>query len=149
MIRLILFFTLLLATTGCTSLKKIFGGSETSGEQAGVVTDTSASTYKEPKELKDKEPFRLVVSFYSQGAGPDSKAIEMFIMAVSSYEHMNNKKIEYDKTPWGREGEVDYCMKLQNLDAESQKNFVMQIRETLLTSQLVHITENAPCLRKH
>jgi hypothetical protein len=52
------------------------------------------------------------------------------------------------KAAWGREGEVDYCIDLNNLDAEKQNVFLLQTKEILIQSQLVHIVENAPCKHK-
>ena len=124
---------------------------EVSGTKSGYAT-TDPGSEKDNTQSKagmdPKDNYRLVVSFYSKGEGTDSKAIDLYSNYIASFENQNNVKIYLDKTPWGREGEVDFCIRLNNLDTQSQTNFVLQSREILLQSQLVHIVENAPCMHK-
>ena len=109
-------------------------------------------TAKEAEEKKDQkaqeELYRVVLSFYSIGAGSDEKAIINFENFLSYFQNQYKVTIPYEKAPWGREGEVDYCMDLRNLDSEKQNLFLLQTREILIQSQLVHIVENAPCKHK-
>jgi len=91
------------------------------------------------------DSFRLVVSFYSIGEGSDYKVKEEFEKFLNSY----SKKIAYEPTPWGREGEIDYCLKLNELSPTEQVDFVKKAKEVLHKSKLVHINENVKCIHKH
>lgn len=88
---------------------------------------------------------RLVVSFYSKGEGIDYKNKDAYEKFLNSYP----KKIAFEPTFWGREGEVDYCLKLNELSATEQAEFVRKTKELLGKSLLVHVDENAPCVHKH
>jgi hypothetical protein len=97
----------------------------------------------------DKISYRLIVSFYSKGEGPDSKAMDICQTYISDYETRNRLKVSYDKIGWGREGEVDYCFHLDNLGPDAQSSFIIQLRELLIQSQLVHIDENTVSIHSH
>lgn len=92
-------------------------------------------------QIQDKpqeEKCRLVVSFYSIGAGIDLGTHAAFEKFLGAYP----KKISYELTHWGREGEMDYCLKLDGLSASEQDEFVKKAKELLVKSKLVHIHEN-------
>ena len=88
---------------------------------------------------------RLVVSFYSICCGIDHKAKENLDNFIKGYEKAKRKKLTKAAVSWGREGEVDYCMKLAELSRREQKRFIAKVRLLLKSSKLVHINENAAC----
>jgi hypothetical protein len=98
-----------------------------------VITPATAETY------------RLVVSFYSTAGGIDTKVNGEFEKFLSSYP----KKTAYEPTHWGREGEVDYCLKLSELSTTEQSDFIKKAKDVLNKSTIVHINENAGCVHKH
>src|SRR6185369_17109930 len=59
------------------------------------------------------ESYRLVVEFYSAGGGIDYKTQADFDKFVTTY----TKKVAFEHTSYGREGETDYCLKLNELSA--------------------------------
>ena len=141
----------------CTTAEKAGQSSEaktndenSSETKSGIISENNSSKddVKKKSELNEKNTYRLVVSFYSTGSGSDSKSIDMFENFLADYSVQHNLRLAFDKTPWGREGEVDYCVRLDNLNFEAQKNFVLQTREILFQTQLVYITENAACRHK-
>lgn len=89
--------------------------------------------------------YRLVVSFYSIGEGTDYKTKEEFEKFLLGYK----KKIAFEPALWGREGEVDYCLKINELTPEEQIDFIRKAKELLSKSKLVHVDENAKCVHKH
>ena len=91
------------------------------------------------------DSYRLVVSFYSEGAGVDMKVKDEFEKFLNS----NAKKIAFEPTRWGREGETDYCLKLSELSASEQADLVKRAKELLSKTKLVHVDENAKCVHKH
>ncbi len=96
-----------------------------------------------PATMSDTYP--LVVQFYSKGEGIDSKTNDAFTKFMDTYP----KKISYEPTHWGREGEIDYCLKLSELSSPEQADFVKKAKEVLSKSTLVHVNENAACAHKH
>jgi len=123
------------------------GSSETKPEPA-VAMDPAKEKEAAAQDQMRKgkaELYGVVVSFYSKGGGIDSKALHIYNVFLDGFEKQHNLKLNYIRTPWGREGEVDYCIPLNNMDSDKQSNFLLQTREILIQSQLVHILENAPC----
>lgn len=91
-----------------------------------------------------EEKFPLVLSFYSIGTGVDRKHLRKFNEFLETYQPKLNPIV----SPWGREGEVDFCFKLSELSTKQHSQFVKQVREQLKDCKLVHIYENAPCVHK-
>jgi len=88
---------------------------------------------------------RLVVSFYSICCGIDHKAQEKLDNFIKRYEKAKGKPLAKAAVRWGKEGEIDYCLKLSELSPKEQKKFIAQVRVLLKTSKLVNINENAAC----
>jgi len=88
---------------------------------------------------------RLVVFFYSIGSGVETQLIKGFEDSVSVWSSRLGKEVKYEKTPWGREGETDFCMELSELGADQQAQFVTWTRDFLKNGQWVKIYENYPC----
>jgi hypothetical protein len=91
-----------------------------------------------------EEKYPLVLSFYSIGTGVDGNHLRKFSEFLESYQPKLNPIV----TPWGREGEVDFCFTLSELSTKQRSQFVKQVREQLKDCKLVHINENAPCVHK-
>ena len=89
----------------------------------------------------DETNTRFIVSFYSIGEGIDEKTKDEFLKFLDSY----TKPLSYSPTHWGREGEVDYCLALNELSASEQTDFIKKAKEILAKSKLVHTQENAKC----
>lgn len=87
------------------------------------------------------EKYRLVVSFYSVGEGINITRHEKFQALLANY----NPKVKFESIKWGREGEVDYCMKLSELSESQQMEFVNKVKEVVMP--LVHVSENVRCPR--
>jgi hypothetical protein len=88
---------------------------------------------------------RLVVSFTSICCGIDSKAQEKLDNFIRQYEKTKRKQLAKTVAHWGREGEMDYCLKLSELSSREQRKFISQVRLLLKKSKLVHVNENATC----
>jgi len=122
------------------------GSSEPKPEPTVATDPTSEKDAKQNKSQKGQpDLYSVVVSFYSKGEGIDEKAFAVYNTFLDGFEKQHNINLNYVRTPWGREGEVDYCIQLNNMDSGKQSNFLMQTKEILFQSQLVHILENAPC----
>ena len=108
---------------------------------------TSGSADKTQK-MQQNNTYSLVVSFISIGQGVDQKAIEQYNEFIAQFEKENNVKINLEKVPWGREGEVDYCIDLTGLDKKTAEKFSTKTEELLSKNNLVKVEKNAPCVHK-
>jgi len=134
----------LLILFSCKSSKDNTASSKTAkSDESDKIKQSSA---EEP--AKDTN-YRLYVSFFSRGPGIDRKAKIAFDNFILKYESENKLKIEYEVVKWGREGETDYCFKLNDLSKKRQEKFIEETRKILETSKLVHIRENAKCVYKN
>jgi hypothetical protein len=88
------------------------------------------------------DSFRLVVSFISFGAGTDPESKSILEAYVYDYKLKNNKVVSYFIIPWGREGEVDCCFPLDELNASEQKNFIEGLKNAISGRELIQINEN-------
>ena len=97
-------------------------------------------------EIKsDTNNCRLVIMFYSIGEGIDFPLSNAFEDSIGSYSLKIGKTIDYKKTHWGREGETDFCLKLNELTESEQKDFISQTRIQLKSAKWVNIYEYYPC----
>ncbi len=151
---------------GCSACsEKTTGGSDT--KQNAVAVDLSksilktdsihAETKKESSvtdsvaaKAKDNEQnnYRFIVSFYSIGAGTEQKQIEKFENFLTGYRQKTGKSISAEKTSWGREGELDFCLNLSEISSNDQLNFIRDAKEELKTARWVNFSENSPCRKK-
>jgi hypothetical protein len=48
---------------------------------------------------------------------------------IKEFEIQHKVKVNYNRTPWGKEGEVDYCLSMEKLTAAQQTDFINISRE--------------------
>ncbi len=89
--------------------------------------------------------YSLVVSFISIGSGTDRIARKEYESFIKQFEEHNKAIILLKKVNWGREGEIDFCIKLSNLNNDLQKNFIEETKNMLKDLKLVRIEENSNC----
>lgn len=89
--------------------------------------------------------YRITVSFISIGGGPDYKTKEKFDKYVADFGKKNHVKIKYEQVGWGREGEVDYCFALLELEEPQKSTFVKEVKAMIGENELVKIKENTTC----
>jgi hypothetical protein len=93
-----------------------------------------------------KQTSRLVVSFYSICCGINQQAQEKLDAFINDYGKAKGRQLTKKAAHWGKEGEIDYCLKLSELSLRERKRFVSKVRSLLKGAKLVHIRENAPCM---
>lgn len=133
------------AVIGCSSTQN----TTTNDSSQTIARDPSkerSETVEDEKQADMK--YRLVVSFISIGEGPDFNAKAGLDRIVSEWEKQKGKLLKQEQFPWGREGEVDYCFQLSELNVADQQSFVNEIKSSIGTSKLVQISENQPCMHK-
>ena len=104
----------------------------------------SCKTIKSQQPTSSAQKHDLIVSFFSVAYGIDHKAKAALDMIITE-DTTKGKKIAVEKTPWGREGEVDYCIDLQNYSVKDKKEFINRVKVALQPSTLVNIKENDIC----
>lgn len=93
--------------------------------------------------------YRFIVSFISIGEGPDRNGKEIFNKVLENWKTNRNKEIKFETVPWGREGEVDFCFYLKELDARAQNQFINEMTKNFSGHNLVQFSENEACKHKH
>ncbi len=88
---------------------------------------------------------RFIVSFTSIGSGINREALKQFDAFIPQFESKNNVTLSPQKTRWGKEGEIDYCFKLDGLKPKLQDAFMAETKELLKNSDRVVYKENTPC----
>ena len=91
---------------------------------------------------------RFQVSFISIGSGPDRPAKQKFTEFINNFNALNNLNITPKIVNWGREGEQDYCFKLEGIKTESQEKFISDSKLLFTGNTLVKCLENMPYRHK-
>jgi hypothetical protein len=93
--------------------------------------------------VEDTNATRLVVSFISKGEGIDYKTKDEFEKWLGM-----RGNVTWETTSWGREGEVNFCFRLSNMQTREQDIFVRDVRTFFTDKELVLVSEWAPCDRR-
>jgi hypothetical protein len=118
----------------CSSSKKSFENS-------------SNETVSNSESLADSI-YSLRISFISIGSGTDKKTKQEYEQFLKQFEESNKVTILLDKASWGKEGEIDFCIKLTGLSDALRKQFIQETKDKLKNSKLVRIYENTTCKYK-
>lgn len=108
--------------------------------------ETTEQANSAPKSVEGS--YRFIVSFISIGEGPDRNGKEIFNAVIENWKTNRNKEIKFETIPWGREGEVDFCFDLKELDARSQNQFINEMTKNFSGHTLVQFSENEACKHK-
>jgi hypothetical protein len=111
---------------------------------AGLVSCKGSKSASQTGSLVAADNYRLVIAFISKGSGTDAKAKD----AITKFINEHAKKPAFESHNWGREGEIDYCLKLSELSTKEQKTFIEELKKLAGNSDLVQFSENAPCVHK-
>lgn len=98
-------------------------------------------------EETDSSKYRFGISFYSIGTGIDAAARQQMMDYIRQFEQREGVTLTYEKYAWGKEGEQDYCFRLNELTTAKQEYFISQMKETLKKSIRVHYKEHSDCAR--
>lgn len=110
--------------------------------QTGSTNDIQYS------EINSDSIYALRVSFFSIGSGIDRKTRQDYDRFIKEFEQKNNVSILLDQATWGKEGEIDYCINLNNLSTELQEQFIRSTKDKTKDSKLVRLYENTKCIYK-
>jgi hypothetical protein len=110
------------------------------GTATGTATATPTATGSGTADSSHLS--RLVVSFYSIGAGINYDAKAEFDKWLAKD---TRGGFTYTVTNWGREGEVNYCFNLASKSASEQMIFVKDVQKFLDGKEHIHVLEWAQC----
>lgn len=109
-----------------------------------LLNSMSCRTLFKSKHKKSEEAQVEVsnfgISFISIGGGIDQKAKDKFLKYIDNFEKDNVKSIVISSSTWGREGEIDYCIKF--LNGNLQSKFISDVKDLLKDSSLVRYKES-------
>ncbi len=114
---------------------------------ADSKADGKPATLTESKTPLPENNYRVIVSFISIGGGTDSEAYAKLKDYISRKDEVG-VAISKEEIRWGREGEVDVCFKLKEMDSSDADAFVNGLKKTFEGNNLVQITENTPALHQ-
>jgi hypothetical protein len=107
-----------------------------------TTSETSVNTEK-PEIIYD-----AIISFTSRASGIDNDIKNKIDKILADFNAENDKKLEPEIVPWGREGEVDYHFITKNLSTAQKKNIAAQIKEAIGSSETVFIMYNKKSVHK-
>lgn len=85
------------------------------------------------------------VSFISIGTGIDYEARIDCMEFIKEFEDQFEVILSYQTINWGREGEVNYCFDLSNLNQEHSNIFKEELEGLLQKSSLVQFNTSEIC----
>lgn len=97
---------------------------------------------------KEADTYRVIVSFISKGEGPDAKTMAALESYLITYGNKIKGTVVYDKYPFGKEGETEYCFYCKEMKKGEQKDFVAGLTNLTKEAPLVLVKENAVCTHK-
>lgn len=104
-----------------------------SSEKASTTDSSNA------KQTEQTKSYDLVLEFISKGAGIDNDLKAKFEESLEKYNKTNNTEIVPEITHWGREGETNFNFNLKNLSTNQKKAFLGFVKETIGSTDMVHI----------
>jgi hypothetical protein len=109
------------------------------------ANENSTRDVKSNHENVADSVYSIRVSFISIGSGIDRIARQKYESYIKEFEEQNKIIILLEKINWGREGEINYCINVTNLNKNLQKKFLEGTKNNLKDSKLVRIKENTSC----
>lgn len=74
-----------------------------------VQCNSLKNSQKNSSQEVNNQIVRLKVSFISIGQGINFEAVKYFSQVIEKFNKEQKVNLKYDKIPWGREGEFNYC----------------------------------------
>ncbi len=87
--------------------------------------------------VKKAEPARWVVTFVSEGSGPDGKAMRLLETKMGEWQKTYEWELSPERIAWGKEGEMDYCFKMSDFRNYAPQRLDALFKETFGDNPLV------------
>lgn len=89
------------------------------------------------------DPYDFVIAFNSRGSGIDGRGSAI----IADWLDTNAHRITYERVPWGREGELEYCANVNPGFAGQRAQITAELRQAMLGKR-AKLSQNAPCRAK-
>jgi hypothetical protein len=93
----------------------------------------------EKRSPQNADTVRFMVAFISKGMGIDLSQKQKLDVWLAK------QNVQYSVSPWGREGEMNYCFPLKNTSATDQQKFISELKSQITKRDLVYFYENTAC----
>lgn len=140
---LLISFSLLCMVAGCKSRSSF--PAQTTEKRDTLLVQPAIIQSLATIATNDTNRFSVVISFFSQGSGAPFEVMTEFDAFMTNYSSPNGKKPVFERVPWGREGELDYCIRLDKFDEADKNDFLRQAGAITKKTTLVHIYHNTEC----
>lgn len=97
---------------------------------------------------KIENTYDAVISFFSIGQGVDYRKKQAFDRLLKDFEEKQKVSLTTESYPWGREGEVDVCIRFTGLTKKQQSELLAQIESLIKESSLIRMGRNVSCEHK-
>ncbi|MBI1315835.1 hypothetical protein GC167_03125 [bacterium] len=125
----LLFLVTLLTLGGCKSKKAAESTEGAKGIEAPV---------KKPVD-------RWVVTFHSEGSGPDNSAMRLLEAKMVEWNQQYRWELNPERIGWGKEGEIDYCFPLDQFRDFAAQRLDALFKETFGDNRKVHWSVYPDC----
>ncbi|MFN5209899.1 MAG: hypothetical protein ACK5D8_10500 [Bacteroidota bacterium] len=98
--------------------------------------------------IKMENTYDAVISFFSIGQGVDYLKKQAFDKLLKDFEEKEKVSLTTESYPWGREGEVDVCIRFTGLSKKQQSALIAQIEHLIRESSLIRMGSNVSCEHK-
>jgi len=95
--------------------------------------------------VSEKLVYRIVVRFGSVCCGIDREVYDKVMRLIADREQQIGKTIAVEKVYWGKEGEFNLCMALDELPEARRFVFVHKVKDITDNVPTVKVDENSPC----
>jgi len=138
-----------LAILYCSCRTARLSRAEDAGQSGWVVKEEVLTTppvaIKIPPARADTMPYHYLVSFYSPGDGIDHETASAFEAFLKEEISQKPEKLSFERVPWGREGELDFCIRIHSFNDQERSGFDQALRQVISKSKKVKVYENQPC----
>ena len=104
------------------------------------IKKNSEKEYK-ASVLQENKTENLIISFFSYGSGIDRKKKDAFV----NYIAINYPDIQYESVKWGKEGEIDFCIKKHSLNQQEIIEIEKYIEQLISSSNRIKLLKNTAC----
>jgi len=91
---------------------------------------------------------RWVVTFDSEGSGPDNQAIRLLERKMVEWQETYRWELFPERIAWGKEGEMDYCFPINQFSDFAPQRLDALFKETFGDNPRVHWAKVPDCPHK-
>lgn len=136
-------FIILIATSSLFACKN-----SSQAMDSDKIEPSNSGKHETKNNMQEEVTYDMILSFISKGEGIDYTLKKKIDNILNSFNKKNNTNLKPETLAWGREGEIDYNFITKNLSTSQKDELTSQVRETIGSSDMVHITFNQKSVHK-